>query len=149
MYAYLGARTWSKMCQTIYDNFTSIESPHAIMPGTRGPVPVPLQTETRDLTLDILATLQDQEPFKSQDVFPDTPQAEIKAALDRLASRSMVTYETNDREAVILTAEGQQIANEGSHEYKVWKAVQENGKLSLKELPVCIPVGECARDWLT
>ncbi|QIW98361.1 hypothetical protein AMS68_003879 [Peltaster fructicola] len=105
------------------------------MPGTRGPVPVPLQNESGDLTLNILRTLQDQEPFKSQDAFPDTPQAEIKAALDRLASRSMIAYDTNDREVVILTAEGQQIASEGSHEYKVWKAVQEHGKLSLKELP--------------
>lgn len=106
------------------------------MPGTRGPVPVPLQTDSGDLTLNILRTLQDQEPFQSQDAFPESSQAEIKAALDRLASRSMVTYDTIDREAVILTAEGQQIANEGSHEYRVWKAVQESGKLSLKELPV-------------
>lgn len=106
------------------------------MPGTRGPVPVPVQTETRDLTLDILSTLETTEPFKSQDAFADVPQAEIKAALDRLASRSMVTYETNDKEIVILSPEGEQIATEGSHEYKVWKAVQENGQLSLKELPV-------------
>lgn len=107
------------------------------MPGTRGPVPVPLQNASRDLTLDILETLEQHDPFKSQETFPNVSQAEIKAALDRLASRSMVRYETNDREVVVLTAEGQQIVDEGSHEYKVWKAVHESGKLSLKELPVC------------
>lgn len=103
------------------------------MPGTRGPVPVPLHTEARDLTLDILRQLEHEDPLKCPS---DVSQAEVKAALDRLASRSMVTYETNDREVVLLTGEGEQIANEGSHEYKVWKAVHDGGKLSLKELPV-------------
>nr|OQO21564.1 hypothetical protein B0A51_11912 [Rachicladosporium sp. CCFEE 5018] len=105
------------------------------MPGQRGPVPVPLHNGSRDLTLDILEALEENDPFQTQSQFPETPQAEIKAALDRLASRSMVEYDTQDREIVVLTAEGQQIADEGSHEYKVWKAVKASGKLSIKELP--------------
>lgn len=106
------------------------------MPGTRGPVPVPLQAGGRDLTQQILDLLDEKEPLQTNVDFPDTPQSEIKAALDRLASRSMLTYDTNDTEQVLLTGEGQTICDEGSHEYKVWDAVQQKGKLPLKELPV-------------
>jgi phenylalanyl-tRNA synthetase alpha chain len=107
------------------------------MPGTRGPVPVPLVQGGRDLTLQILELLDTKEPVQTNDDFPETPQHEIKAALDRLASRAMLTYETQEAEQVVLTSEGQTICNEGSHEYKVWHAVQQKGKLPLKELPVC------------
>jgi phenylalanyl-tRNA synthetase alpha chain len=110
------------------------------MVGQRGPVPVPLDNGSRDLTIAILETLDHTEPIQTQTTFPQIPQAEIKAALDRLASRSMVEYDTQDSEVVVLTAEGQQIADEGSHEYKVWKAVKQSGKLSIKELPVCAVV---------
>ncbi|SMY18795.1 unnamed protein product [Zymoseptoria tritici ST99CH_1A5] len=109
------------------------------MPGTRGPVPVPMnQTngsngEGRDLTLDILHQLESTDPFKTEDVYPQKSQAELKAALDRLASRAMVGYDTNDTEQVILTGEGQQICDEGSHEYKVWEAVKKAGRLGLKD----------------
>lgn len=34
-----------------------------------------------------------------------------------------------------MTKEGQSIAQEGSHEYKVWDAVRQKGKISIKELP--------------
>lgn len=105
------------------------------MPGQRGPVPVPLHNGTRDLTLEILETLETTDPIQSSTHFPQIAQAEIKAALDRLASRSMVEYDTADTEVVVLTGEGSQIANEGSHEYKVWKAVKDAGSLPLKELP--------------
>lgn len=97
---------------------------------------MPLQNEARDLTLEILETLEHHDPFRSQETFPQISQAEIKAALDRLASRSMIQYDTEDTDIVVLTAEGQQIADEGSHEYKVWKAVKQSGKLSLKDLAV-------------
>lgn len=106
------------------------------MPGQRGPVPVPLNNGSRDLTLDILETLEHTDPIQSSTTFPDVPQAEIKAALDRLKSRLMVQYDTADSEVVVLTTEGKQIADEGSHEYKVWKVVKDSGKVSLKELPV-------------
>ena len=106
------------------------------MPGQRGPVPVPLHEGGRDLTLQILELLDEKEPIQTKEDFPETPQNEIKAALDRLASRSMLAYETQDAEQVLLTPEGQTICDEGSHEYKVWDAVQQRGKLPLKELPV-------------
>ncbi|KAK3726137.1 Phenylalanyl-tRNA synthetase, beta subunit, cytoplasmic [Vermiconidia calcicola] len=105
------------------------------MPGTRGAVPVPMQANgTSDLTLDILSTLDTQQPIHTAEAFPHASQAEIKAALDRLASRSMVEYETNDSEQVILTEEGQQICDEGSHEWKVWEAVKSKGRIPIKDL---------------
>lgn len=106
------------------------------MVGQRGPVPVPLREGGRDLALDILERLDTKTPLQTNDEFPNVSQSEIKAALDRLASRSMLTYTAQDTEQVQLTAEGEQIANEGSHEYKVWAAVHKQGKLPLKELPV-------------
>ena len=93
----------------------------------------------RDLTADILTAVDGQPKVQTGEAFPDVSQAEIKAALDRLASRSMVEYDTNDREEVVLTSEGQQIADEGSHEYKVWDAVKKAGKLSLKDPALASP----------
>ena len=105
------------------------------MPGTRGPVPVPMQANgSRDLTRDILSTLDTQPEIDTSKELGDISQAEIKAALDRLASRGMVQYETNDTEQVVLTEEGQQICDEGSHEWKVWEAVKSKGRISIKDL---------------
>jgi len=98
-------------------------------------VPVPVQANgTNDLTLDILCTLDTQEPFHTAETFPQISQGEIKAALDRLASRGMVEYNTNVAEQVILTEEGQQICDEGSHEWKVWEAVKSKGRIHIKDL---------------
>lgn len=107
------------------------------MPGQRGPVPVPLHDGARDVTQVILDTLdKDDNPLVTREVFPNIPQNEIKAALDRLASRSMVTYTTQDQEQVLLTDEGKEICAAGSHEFKVWDAVRKAGKIDMKELAV-------------
>ncbi|KAF2006329.1 hypothetical protein P154DRAFT_570390 [Amniculicola lignicola CBS 123094] len=103
--------------------------------GTRGPVPVPLESHSANVTQDVLNLLDSKEPLHSSDDFPTIPQPEIKAALDRLASRSMVEYETSDTEEVTLTAEAETIVADGSHEYKVWDAVKQAGKIPIKELP--------------
>ncbi|KAF1981911.1 phenylalanyl-tRNA synthetase-like protein alpha chain [Aulographum hederae CBS 113979] len=104
------------------------------MPGQRGPVPVPLQSGGVDLTQAVLDQLAENETFESNVAFPDTPQPEIRAALDRLASRSMVEYTTQDSEHVLLTPEAEGICKDGSHEYKVWAAVKKNGRVAVKEL---------------
>jgi phenylalanyl-tRNA synthetase alpha chain len=106
------------------------------MAGQRGPVPVYAQASGRDLTQEVLDLLDTKQTVATESDLPDVAQAEIKAALDRLASRNMVTYETNDKEQVVLSKEGEQIANEGSHEYKVWDAVKRRGQMPLKELQV-------------
>jgi phenylalanyl-tRNA synthetase alpha chain len=88
------------------------------------------------LTQEVLDLLNTKDSVSTESDLADVGQAEIKAALDRLASRNMVVYETNDQEQVILTKEGEQIANEGSHEFKVWDAVKRRGQMPLKELQV-------------
>jgi len=115
------------------------------MPGQRGPVPVPLNGSNgtgRDLTLDILYRLEDGQPFQSDVAYPESSQAELKAALDRLASRAMVEYDTNDSEQVILTNEGQQICDEGSHEFKVWEIVKSAGRLAPKDPALATPTAK-------
>ena len=112
------------------------------MPGTRGAVPVPLQDGARDVTQLILDSLDSKPSFETGHEFPSVPQMEIKAALDRLASRQMVQYKTRDIEQAVLTSEGQIICDEGSHEYKVWETVRRHKKLELKDLAVsAIPRG--------
>ena len=103
--------------------------------GTRGPVPVPFESQNRNLTQEVLHLL-DTKPLQSSEDFPSIPQRDIKAALDRLASRSMIQYETKNSEQADLTEEGEAIVAEGSHEYKVWDAIRQAGKIPIKELPV-------------
>lgn len=104
------------------------------MPGTQGQVPLPARTANgQDLTLQILEHLEHNDPLQTDTAYPDVPQAQLKAALDKLASRAMLEYDTNDTECVVLTAEGQHIATEGSHEYKVWQKISTAGRLGAKD----------------
>lgn len=93
----------------------------------------------RDVTKEVLDRLADSTELETSSAFPNIPQNEIKSALDRLASRGMVEYKNIDTELVLLTAEGQQICDEGSHEWKVWNAVKTKGKLEMKDLTVSEP----------
>lgn len=108
------------------------------MPGARGPVPVPLDSQPRNVAQDVLNLLDTKAEFNTAEDFPSISQAEIKGALDKLASRSMVQYTTSDSEQAHLTAEGETIVAEGSHEYKVWSAVKTAGKVLIKELPAVV-----------
>ena len=75
-------------------------------------------------------------PLLSNEAFPSVPSTSIRSALDRLGSRQMVESETNEREAVTLTGEGEEIANNGSHEVKVFEAVTAAmDGLKITELP--------------
>lgn len=103
------------------------------MPPPRGPVPV---LEQRDLPQEVLNLLDEKPTIHTSEDFPEIPQPEIKAAIDKLRSRSMLQYETSDTEQILLTPEATTICNEGSHEYRVWDAVRQNGRLPIKELPV-------------
>lgn len=99
-------------------------------------MPVPVETKDRNLTQDILDLLDTKQPLHTNEDFPDISQAVIKAALDRLASRSMLEYKAQDKELVLLTPESEGIVENGSHEFKVWKAVKEAGSIPIKDLPV-------------
>ncbi|PYH80683.1 phenylalanyl-tRNA synthetase beta chain cytoplasmic [Aspergillus uvarum CBS 121591] len=77
-----------------------------------------------DMTKPILDALSASDAsILSSEAFPSTPSLNIKAALDRLASRQMVEYDTIEKEITVLTPEGEEIATNGSHEAKVFQAV--------------------------
>ncbi|KAM0280719.1 hypothetical protein ACHAQH_003889 [Verticillium albo-atrum] len=78
-----------------------------------------------DLATRILLALSQKDPILSAESFPESPFADIKAALDRLASRSMVSYETIEREEATLEPEGQQFVEHGSHEARVFEALRQ------------------------
>ncbi|PBP27366.1 Class II aaRS and biotin synthetase [Diplocarpon rosae] len=96
-------------------------------------------TSQGDLPSEILQTLSKNEPILSSEVFPTHKAADIKSALDRLASRSMVTYETIDREEVILEAEAVEIEANGSHEARVFEALSKAVEgLTVSELEAAV-----------
>ncbi|KAF2405271.1 phenylalanyl-tRNA synthetase-like protein alpha chain [Trichodelitschia bisporula] len=107
------------------------------MPGTRGPAPVPPPlpvADTASTTQKVLDLLSSTPEIKTDEALPGVQQQDVKAALDRLASRAMVEYDTKESERVLLTKEGALIAASGSHEFKVWEAVKSKGRLPMKEL---------------
>ena len=110
------------------------------MPNQRGPVPLSGKEKDgrRDVTQEVLDLLNSKDSFVTSEAFPDVSQIEIKAALDRLASRSMIKFEASERDVIVLTNEAEDIVTNGSHEWKVWDAVTKHGKLPIKELPVRI-----------
>lgn len=80
---------------------------------------------TGDLTTEILQALSQKDPINSTEAFPQIPFESIKAALDRLASRSMVKYEQIEREEAFLEPEAEIIVSHGSHEARVFDAVHK------------------------
>lgn len=90
-----------------------------------------------DMTNPILGALSASDaPIISNEAFPSVPSSNLKSALDRLGSRQMVEYETMDHEVASLTAEGEEIAANGSHEVKVFDAViAAVDGLKITELP--------------
>lgn len=93
------------------------------------------------LTSQVLDALSESEgPILSADAFPTIPSTTLKSALDRLGSREMVVYEKIDREEALLTPEAEGIAANGSHEARVFEAVQKALEgLKIADLPVCGP----------
>ena len=73
-------------------------------------------------------------PILTAEAFADVPFATVKSAIDRLRSREYIQAEQVDREEVILTAEAEGIAANGSHEAQVFEAVKAMGGLSIKDL---------------
>lgn len=78
-----------------------------------------------DLATQVLQALSNQSPLVSSEAFPTASAQDVKAALDRLGSRSMVTYETIEREEAHLEPEAEQIAEHGSHEARVFEALRK------------------------
>ncbi|KAI9807715.1 MAG: Phenylalanyl-tRNA synthetase, beta subunit, cytoplasmic [Phylliscum demangeonii] len=92
-----------------------------------------------DLTNQVLEAVAEQDSVLSTDVFPNAPFAIVKAALDRLHSREMVVYQTIERDEAHLSEEGRGVADEGSHEAKVFKAVHQALEgLQISDLPALV-----------
>lgn len=92
-----------------------------------------------DLALEILQALSKSSPIQTQDAFPQSTFNELKAALDRLASRSMVTYEQIEKDEPRLEAEAEQIVANGSHEARVFEALRQAVEgLSVQDLEKAI-----------
>lgn len=72
--------------------------------------------------LDILSTAD--KPVLSAEAFPTISSQNVKSALDSLASRDMVTYETLEKEVILLSKEAEDVVANGSPEAKVFEAVR-------------------------
>ena len=92
-----------------------------------------------DLTHQVLQTLSKQSPLLTAEVFPNATFEDIKAAITRLANRSMVNFQTIEREEVLLEPEAEKIAAHGSHEARVFEAVRQSMEgLSIPDLEKAI-----------
>lgn len=99
----------------------------------------PEKSHPSDLTSQILHSLSKQDPLLSTEAFPSHKSVDVKGALDRLYARFMVTYETIDKEELVLEPEAEQIASNGSHEARVFEALRNamNG-LTVSELEASV-----------
>ncbi|KAF5344093.1 hypothetical protein D9758_008818 [Tetrapyrgos nigripes] len=88
--------------------------------------------QLQQLVLDTLekhSTIADTRSLDVQDNSdPYEAQLAILGALNSLLSRDMVKYESHDIFSYALTPEGTQIAQEGSHEARVWAALPAKGQ---------------------
>ncbi|TQS32910.1 hypothetical protein Golomagni_06763, partial [Golovinomyces magnicellulatus] len=99
----------------------------------------PSAAPSGDLALQILQKLSQESPILSSEAFPTLASQDVKAALDRLGSRSMITYQTIDREEALLQPEAEQIATHGSHEARVFEALSKAmDGLTVQELEAAI-----------
>ncbi|KAF8341638.1 tRNA synthetases class II core domain (F)-domain-containing protein [Cantharellus anzutake] len=76
-------------------------------------------------------------PGESRPASTQDAQLVIQGALNSLLSREMITYTTQDFMTYDLTPEGLQLAEEGSHEARVWAALPLTGQgkgLTVKQL---------------
>ncbi|KAK5054029.1 hypothetical protein LTR84_001991 [Exophiala bonariae] len=93
-----------------------------------------------DLTAQVLNVLASADgPILTSDVLPNASLIPVKAAVDRLRSRGFLEAEQIDRIELHLTAEGEEIANNGSNGAKVFEAVRAALEgLKIKDLPTAV-----------
>lgn len=93
-----------------------------------------------DLAIEILQALSSANgPILSSHKFPQSSSAELKSALDRLVSRSMILYDTIEKEEAILEEEAKIIEANGSHEARVFEALHVSTEgLTIPELEEAI-----------
>ncbi|RKF54426.1 Phenylalanine--tRNA ligase alpha subunit [Erysiphe neolycopersici] len=89
-----------------------------------------------DLSVEILQALSSvNEPLLSSEAFSNYSSTDIKSALDRLIARSMISYETIEKEEIVLEDEALGIEANGSHEARVFEALRGSIEgLTIQEL---------------
>lgn len=93
-----------------------------------------------DLTAQVLHVLSSSTgPVLTSEAFPNASFVAVKAAVDRLRSREFIQAEQIDRLELVLTKEGQDIAENGSNGARVFEAVRAALEgLKIKDLPAAV-----------
>ncbi|KAF9958190.1 Phenylalanyl-tRNA synthetase, beta subunit, cytoplasmic [Mortierella alpina] len=84
-------------------------------------------------TLDSQGAIENTNTLKNLDGTP-IPYLAVVGVLNSLASKEMITYTTIELDHFNLTAEGNEIADSGSHEAKVFNAVDPVNGIAIAEL---------------
>ena len=92
---------------------------------------------SEDLTAQLLSKVAEADgPILTSAAFPDLSFVTVKSAVDRLRSREFVTAEQLDRIELALSAEGEDIAENGGFGARVFEAVTSAMEgLKIKDLP--------------
>ncbi|CAJ0838504.1 4303_t:CDS:2 [Entrophospora sp. SA101] len=89
-------------------------------------------------TLDTKGLIENSKNLKAEDG-KDIDQLVLLGALKSLTDKEMIRYDTIEEEIWILTEEGNEIANNGSHEAKVFETIPVGDEgISIKKLRVSI-----------
>ncbi|KIW70361.1 phenylalanine-tRNA ligase, alpha subunit [Phialophora macrospora] len=93
-----------------------------------------------DLTSQVLQVLNSSDgPVLTSEAFPNATFVSVKSAVDKLRSREFIEAEQIDRLQLVLTKEGQDIAENGSNGARVFEAVRKALEgLKIKDLPAAV-----------
>lgn len=93
-----------------------------------------------DLTAQVLKILSTADgPVLTSEAFPNATFVSVKSAVDKLRSRDFIESEQVDRLELILTKEGEDIAENGSNGARVFEAVRAALEgLKIKDLPSAV-----------
>lgn len=96
-------------------------------------------SQSGDLPNAILQALSKSDQIISSDAFPSQTSTDLQAALLSLASKEMVTYDTINRDDWTLLPEAEGIAQNGSHEARIFEALRKAvDGLSISELETAV-----------
>ena len=93
-----------------------------------------------DLTAQVLQVLNSKNgPILTSEAFPNSTFISVKSAVDKLRSREFLEAEQIDRLQLVLTKEGQGIAENGSNGARVFEAVRKALEgMKIKDLPAAV-----------
>ena len=102
---------------------------------------------SEDLTAQVLSRVDAANgPILTSEAFPELTFNTIKSAVDRLRSREFINAEQLDRIELVLTKEGEGIAEHGSNGARVFEAVVSALEgLKLKDLPASVGDAKVAK----